>query len=141
MYVIDIDALIDAGFIKVADSVPDGCIGIQIPASRRKKSATKPKKPNIPYEQIVDLYHETLPQLPAVQVLTDARKSRIRARVAGGLPDMGSWRRYYQYIGKSPFLTGQVVPRHGRAFVADFDWIVNEGNYVKIAEGRYHGGQ
>ena len=38
------------------------------------------KVPDCPYQQIVDLYHQALPQCPHVEVLSDQRKRHIQAR-------------------------------------------------------------
>lgn len=44
-----------------------------------EKPAGKSRLPPCPYEQIVGLYHEVLPELPGVRVLDDYRRKAIRA--------------------------------------------------------------
>lgn len=106
-----------------------------------KSSGTKPP---CPYEQIRDLYHEILPELPECKILNETRKSCIKARwnsVAGRTPcaSIDFWRRYFNFVRKSAFLMGQSDPAPGRkVFRADLEWLVKSGNFAKIIEGRYH---
>lgn len=98
-----------------------------------------PKK--IPYQKIVDLYHELLPELPKVQALTEARKGQIRQRmIKGQIKDLNEWRDYFEHVKDSKFLTGKTEPAPGRkVFVADLEWLTKESNFVKVWEGKYHG--
>lgn len=107
---------------------------------------SKPKKPACPYEQIRDLYHEILPELPQCKILNDTRKSQIKARwnsVAGKTPcdSLDFWRRYFSYIRKSAFLMGQTDPTPGRkVFRANLEWLTKSANFAKVIEGQYHEG-
>lgn len=100
-----------------------------------------PKADNVPYEKIVSLYHEKLPTLPKVVMLTTKRKGQIAARWKSGvLPDLETWENYFDFVSKSPFLMGLKDPPEGRKrFVADLEWITNESNFTKIWEKKYHG--
>ena len=95
----------------------------------------------IPYQEIVNLYHEILPTLPKVMKLTAKRKGQIGARwKSGDLPDMDTWRQYFEVVGVSPFLMGQKDPENGfRRFKADLEWLTNESNFTKVWEQKYHG--
>jgi len=95
----------------------------------------------VPYSQIVDLYHETLPNHPKVKVLTNARKSSIRQRHVNDMDsDLEEWLSYFNLVKRSKFLTGQTQPVNGRkVFIADLEWICKESNFAKIYEGKYHG--
>lgn len=100
-----------------------------------------PGKEQIPYEEIVALYHELLPMCPQVRKLTEARRKQIRARWRDGdLPDLDTWRAYFRYVAKSKFLTGLSPPGPGRSkpFVANLKWLTNEENYAKVFEQFYH---
>lgn len=93
-----------------------------------------------PIQGIVKLYHECLPLNPKVKVLTEARKAAIRQRWREE-PDLDGWRRYFEYVSKSPFLTGQSNSRDGRPpFVADLEWLVKPSNMAKVIEGKFHRG-
>lgn len=101
----------------------------------------KAKVDPVPYEKIVNLYHQTLPTLPRVVMLTAKRKGQIAARWRSGvLPDIETWGEFFTMVGDSPFLTGKLDPPEGRKrFVADLEWVTNESNFTKIWEGKYHG--
>ena len=97
------------------------------------------KSASVPYQKIVDLYHEMLPDCPSVRLLTDARKSSIRQRWLKELEDLDSWRNYFEHVSKSKFLTGKVESIGRKPFVADLEWLCKPNNLAKIAEGKYHG--
>jgi hypothetical protein len=98
-----------------------------------------PKGVAIPYQEIVDLYHKELPQLAQVWKLSDARKSKIKTIWKDELDDLDQWKNYFRHISKSAFLMGRVAGNDGRVFKADFDFIVNYQNFIKIGEDKYHG--
>jgi len=101
-----------------------------------------PKQKNCPYQEIVNLYHEALPELPKVQKLTDTRKGYIRQRWQEDLPDMDHWKNFFTFIRKSDFLMGRTPGRNGGPpFRADIEWITKPANFVKISEDKYHGQQ
>lgn len=97
---------------------------------------------NVPYQKIVDLYHEALPMLPKVWKLTEARKAALRARWRGGDMDtIEDWATYFRIVAKSKFLTGRVEPPPGRKrFEATLEWLIKDGNFTKIMEHKYHDG-
>lgn len=109
---------------------------IQKPKSSRKKPC--------PYEAIRDLYHDTLPDNPECVVLNDKRKSHIRQRWNSKIKntecsDLTFWRRYFEFVAKSKFLTGRAVPAEGRkVFIASLEWLVNAENFAKVIECKYH---
>lgn len=91
-------------------------------------------RPACPHEQIIALYHELLPTLPAVKVWNDKRKQALKSR---WLEDekrqtLDFWRKYFNYVATSDFLTG----RSG-TFQATLEWLVNSSNFVKVIEGNY----
>jgi len=105
------------------------------------------KKPICPYRKIVDLYHQILPELPAVQVLSEKRKKQIRARWLSSVgtqtkthcSTLDFWERYFNYVRtKCPFLMGQGQVSPGRTtFFADLEWLTNASNFIKVIERRY----
>jgi hypothetical protein len=105
--------------------------------------------PDCPYQAIAEAYHQELPELPSIVVMTPARKRSLQARwrevctaehldVAAGIT---FFRDYFRRIRQSDFLLGKAPPKKPgeRTFRADFDWIFNPANFIKIVEGRYHG--
>jgi len=99
-----------------------------------------PKSVNgVPYQKIVDLYHEKLPTLPKVEKLTATRKSYIRQRWLNDLTEIDHWDNFFDYVSKSKFLMGNSPPTNGhRIFRATLEWLTKESNYAKIAEENYH---
>lgn len=92
-----------------------------------------------PYDEIVELYHEILPMCPQVAKLTHKRKSDVRARWRNDLDTLDKWRNYFETVSESLFLTGRKPGTEGRPpFLADFDWLIDLNNIVKVAEGKYH---
>lgn len=100
-----------------------------------------PKADPIPYEKIVNLYHEKLPTLPKVAKLSSKRKGQIAARWrSGDIPDLETWLEYFTFVSQSDWLMGKVEPSPGRKrFVADLEWLTNESNFIKTWENKYHG--
>lgn len=99
-----------------------------------------PKAVQVPYAEIVKLYHEKLPNNPHIASLSANRKAQIKARWRDGLPNLKSWREYFDYVQESDFLTGKSSPSNGhKPFIAGIDFLINENNVLKIVEGNYHG--
>ena len=106
------------------------------------------RMPPCPYDRIVTLYHEILPELPRVATLTSKRRSWITARwrsvcttekVASQADGLDLFRGYFSLVRKSPFLMGMKQPGkgHSRTFKADLEWLMNESNFTKVVEGKY----
>lgn len=95
----------------------------------------RPKTPTIPYDDILAAYHESLPMLPAVRLLTDARRKKIKSRwhELADRQSLDYWQRFFAYVAKSDFLTG----RSGKWSSCSFDWLFEPGNHLKVVEGNY----
>lgn len=100
---------------------------------------SKPKRSAVPFSEIVDLYHRKLPMLAQVYKMTETRKNKVKLLWNEELQTLNAWENYFDFISQSDFLTGKTIGKDGRAFSADFDFIVNQTNFVKIAEEKYHG--
>lgn len=100
-------------------------------------------KPDCPHQAIVALYHEVLPICPKVRDWTPARQALLRARWNEDpkRQNLDYWRTFFEYVGESEFLMGNVSGRDGRKpFVADLEWMLKPANFTKIREERYHQG-
>ena len=107
-----------------------------------------PALPDCPHEKIITLYHEILPTHRRVLVWNKERRKLLRARwldramsrdYTTEAEGLAWWRRYFEYVAKAPFLTGQVAPRPGHTiFIADLQWLITSNNFVKVLEGKYH---
>lgn len=103
------------------------------------------------HKAIISLYHETLPTLRRVEVWNDTRSGYLRQRwrevaqelsaekPADNAAMMKWWRDFFEYVGKSKFLTGKTNDKSGRTFTADLEWMLRPSNFAKIVEGKYHG--
>ena len=103
----------------------------------REREGKKP--PSCPYQSIVDIYHEVLPELPMVKELTETRKRQLKARWFSK-PERQSldyWQKYFKYVRESLFLMGQ-ANTNGHKFQANFEWLTKESNFIKTLEGQYH---
>jgi len=118
----------------------------------RSGSTTRDPNPNpdtrlCPQQQIVDLYHEVLPELPKVRVWSKERQSALSARWNQGVENGDGlksnciewWEGFFRYIRKSNFLMGNSERNNDqRPFRADLEWIVKKNSFIKIVEGKYH---
>ncbi len=108
------------------------------------------KLPGCDHKGILALYHETLPNLPAVEIWNDTRAGYLRQRwreVALDLSKDGAvthadmlawWKQYFELIKGSKFLTGKKQQKDKPPFLADLEWIIKPTNFAKIIEGKYH---
>ncbi|MEZ6852991.1 hypothetical protein [Halodesulfovibrio aestuarii] len=73
-------------------------------------------------------------KLTKLTKLTDKRKKLIRARMKSdaAFRDLGGWETYFIRVHNCPLLMGDV-----NAWSADFEWLLNVGNMLKVQEGNY----
>ena len=103
---------------------------------------------DVPYQKIVDLYHEHCPTLPRVKALSDKRKAHLRSRwttfeVLRGegkkaelikFDSLDNWVRYFKFItDHCPFMLG----KNDRAWLANFDFCIRESAMVDVMENKY----
>jgi hypothetical protein len=109
------------------------------PSNSRQKKAKNP----CPCDQILDLYHSILAELPRVRKFTERRRNMLSARwnekakSERGLYSntLEFWEAFFKYISRSDFLMGRKTD-----FRVNFEWIVTKKNFNKIIEGTYHSG-
>jgi hypothetical protein len=91
-----------------------------------------------PFNEILNTYHGTLPELPTMKVLTEARRGYIKARWNEHGRDLGWWKDYFLSVKESDFLCGRAEAYNGRKpFMADLEWLVKPSNMAKVIEGKY----
>ena len=83
------------------------------------------------------MYNELCPSLPRCQVLSEARKKAIKARLSSGYTPE-DFRRLFERAEASGFLKG----RNDRGWSATFDWLIADSHMAKVLDGNYddHGG-
>lgn len=139
----------------IKDEVPTvlGDLPAADPPSATVIELSKPPKPpaklpDLPFEELIGLYHARLPMCPRVQLLTEQRRRFAAARwKAWASMDgwetqeqgLGEWAAFFDLVAKSKFLTGRAQGHDNSRppFVADFDWLMRPMNFQKVFEGRY----
>ncbi len=105
-----------------------------------------------PYQQIIDAYHEAMPENPRCKILSASRKAAIKARwteaakltckpfgYASRVEGLNAWRRFFEICADSDFLTGKAPGSNGRpSFVADIDFLMRPQRFAQILENKYH---
>lgn len=82
-------------------------------------------------QTIVDLFNELCPSLSKVTVLSTCREKAITARLKEFTVEQ--FTTVFKKAEASKFLTG----RNGKAWRANFDWIIAASNFVKVLDGNY----
>ncbi|EKZ8980178.1 DNA replication protein [Escherichia coli] len=108
------------------------------------------KKPSVSCQDVVDAYHEILPEAPKIRALNDKRKNQIRTfwRKAGVITrqldghgfTMQDWRNYLNYVGENCRWMFEERPNHQRGTVwhkKGFDFLLNDNTYLKVREGEH----
>ena len=92
-------------------------------------------KPVIPYKKITDSYNLICKGLPAVKILTDKRKTRIKVfwNKSAEYQNIEFYEKYFDLVNKIPFLNGI----GSENWKADLEWLLNLNNYAKVIEGKY----
>ena len=104
----------------------------------KEKETTKesgpdgPAAPAVDYKAIQAMYNATCTSLPKCKVLSDARKSAIRARIRGGYT-LDDFQALFAKAEASAFLRGA----NKRNWTADFDWLIADANMAKVLDGKY----
>lgn len=110
------------------------------PPTSPKGEVSSASPPPCPHAQIIELYERILTDLPKVAKWTPARKSALQARWREDKrhQSLDWWERFFKYVAESDFLCGRAKPKPGeRPFHADLEWIITQGNFVKILEQKY----
>lgn len=103
-----------------------------------------------PQEKLVDLYHECLPGLKPVRTWTTAsRRQNLAARwremserqeFQSEQEGLDFFRSFFNFVGRSPFLMGQVQTNNGNPpWRADLPWLMKAENFAKVIDRKYHG--
>ncbi len=97
----------------------------------KEKPAKALKKDEIPYNVVIDYFHNTCKSLPKVLKLTDTRKRNIKNR----LKEHGNEAvaEVFKKANDSDYLNA----RNGSNFKANIDFVLNKTKFVRILEGNY----
>lgn len=105
--------------------------------NNKDKKVKKVKNTNIPmcpYEKIIGIYHEKLPELPKVQNISEDLKKRIKARWNSDKDrqNLDWWNWYFDGVSKCDFLVGKKTD-----WAAGFFWLTGPKNMTKVLNGEY----
>lgn len=96
-----------------------------------KLSDSKP----CPHKEIIDLYHEVLPELPKIRTWPEHRKKALKTRwnEDSSRQSLDWWRGFFlEKVKPSDFLCGRV-----NEWTASLDWIILPRNFAKVLDGFY----
>lgn len=111
-----------------------------VPPAPQKQTKLKKAIPPVPHQEILDAYHEILPELPQVKLFSDDRKAALRARWIQHkkFQNVQWWRDLFEYVRTCDFLMGRKQPSQGhKVFMASFDFICQPKSFRKLVEGEY----
>ena len=136
---------------KTAGDTPDGQQAVHKQECKngenvKEKPPKPPKGDDVPLDEIIDLYHRMLPELPQAANYTDTRVKQLKARwsetvqVPAGngefetmkCASMDFWERFFRRVRGCPLLLGEKNGWH-----ASLDWLTKKANFYKVIEGNY----
>jgi hypothetical protein len=76
--------------------------------------------------------------LPRIKILSDERKDKIK-QLWSKFPDQTIWQEVFRKANDSRFLTQteKYIRKTCPDWRANFDWIIQESNFIKVLEGNY----
>ena len=101
-----------------------------------KESSQEERKNNslsksIDYDPFVDIFNRECLKLPKIRTLTDKRKTKIKTFLKTF--SLNDWSEICKIANANNFLSGT----NDRGWKADFDFLINVNNAVKVLEGKY----
>lgn len=122
---------------KVKESKGEESIGeyISIPNGILVGKGADDDTQKCPHQDIISLYHQTLPSLTKVQVWNANRQKMLRQRWAEDKTrqSLKWWEDYFNIVLNSPFLLGD----NDSSWSVDLEWLVRPTNMPKVIEGKY----
>jgi uncharacterized protein YdaU (DUF1376 family) len=115
--------------------------------SKEKPIYGESKIPPCPHDEIINLYHNILPELPKVVTWNKTREGYLRQvwkqlfiefeckDKEEGLDFFKT--QFFPHIKESKFLMGKVHSKDRSPFQATLEWVLKPNNFVKIIEGKY----
>ena len=86
---------------------------------------------SIDYDPFVDIFNRECLKLPKIRTLTDKRKTKIKTFLKTF--SLNDWSEICKIANANNFLSGT----NDRGWKADFDFLINVNNAVKVLEGKY----
>lgn len=123
------------------DMAKTGCADLSPSSPADANSVqTSPLVDECPQQAIVALFHECVPTARRVRDWTPSRAALLRTRWREDRrrQSLDWWRRFFCYVGESPFLTGKANTPGRRPFELGLEWLLKPENFAKVREGAYH---
>ena len=105
------------------------------------------KIPPCPHQEIISIYHNTLPELPKVLSWNKTREGYLKQRwrqlfvefECKSAEEGLDWFKndFFQFVRDSKFLMGKVQSKDRNPFLADLEWMIKPTNFTKIIERKY----
>jgi len=119
----------------------------QEPLTNRNTISVESKIPPCPHQEIISIYHNTLPELPKVLSWNKTRESYLKQRWRQLFVEFEcksseeglDWFKndFFQFVRDSKFLMGKVQSKDRKPFLADLEWMIKPTNFTKIIERKY----
>ncbi len=115
----------------ISDS-KESLVGTDVPTTGKVEVIIK----SCPHQEIILIYHDTLPELNQIKVWDDTAKKYLKTRWRKD-PErqfLSWWKAFFIYVKESPFLMGH----NDRGWLADLRWLVKPTNFAKVMNGNFH---
>lgn len=108
------------------------------PNTYPKYKSASPKVEACPYQQILDVYHEVLPMVPAISVLTAQRKTKIKNFWNKFGFNIERWGAYLTYIKNNCSWMTEARPNGNGGYwkVKNLEYFITEKCYLMVKEDR-----
>ncbi len=108
----------------------------------QKNNALKAVTTSCPHAAIIALYHDILPACRQIRRWTKTRNQHLQQRWREDVKhqSLEFWKKYFEHVSQSDFLTGKIRQSNRAPFIADFEWLIKPANFTNVIEGKYHGG-
>jgi len=118
-----------------------------LPINPSNTISVESKIPPCPHQEIISIYHNTLPELPKVLSWNKTRESYLKQRWRQLFVEFEcksseeglDWFKndFFQFVRDSKFLMGKVQSKDRKPFLADLEWMIKPTNFTKIIERKY----
>lgn len=144
-----VEELVPAGYQQITtDKEVNNISSTNVEESASASEKTEQKKPSLSCEQIVDVYHQVLPEAQSIRILTDKRRNLIRTfwqkagkvtqQLDGHKFTLSDWESYLSYIANNCrwMLENRPDQRTGRTWRRkSLEYFLNVDVYAKTREG------
>lgn len=144
-----VEELVPADYQQITtDKEVNNISSTNVEESASASEKTEQKKPSLSCEQIVDVYHQVLPEAQSIRILTDKRRNLIRTfwqkagkvtqQLDGHKFTLSDWESYLSYIASNCrwMLENRPDQRTGRTWRRkSLEYFLNVDVYAKTREG------